>query len=379
VGHVSNDAALQNVTQDFQKSADWKRSAAAAGGPVRDQSGTLDVAFNGISTAADAAGDVSVGGMNVAGMTGTAGVTGNGTQEMINNTIGNAAMDVIALTPSYKEAQRLWRNGRCVVLAIPAYNTETSIHTETQNTSQHTENVDKSSSTQFSVSEHHRFESSPIAKEIVAELSSGDKSLDPKSLPSGSGALTYVAPGESGKDATVKLTSTSNRGIGTLVVTFHTSSVKVEVSITGSEFFDDFLPLTFTLPALELKQRPDGSFEGTGVSKMVGTLGPCSPAMTESGAIGLTATQAAPAEGATKGPWSIVAEKIPSNADIKFFCEGQNLAGAFSPLGVGHDFVADLGTITVPPEGGTVTVHNANGAFGPLDATVTVKVTVDEG
>lgn len=177
----------------------------------------------------------------------------------------------------------------------------------------------------------------------------------------------------------MKLTSTSNRGIGTLVVTFHTSSVKVEVSISGSEVFDDFLPLTFTLPAIGLEKRADGSFEGTGISKMVGSLGPCSPAMTEAGTIGLTATQAAPADGTTKGPWSIVSEKIPSNTDIKFYCEGQNLAGAFSPLGVGYDFVKDLGTITVPADGGTVTVHNASGSYGPLDATVTVKVTVDEG
>lgn len=209
-GNVDDSAALRNVTQTFHKSSDWKRSAAADGGPVREQSGTLDVAFDGLPTTANAAGEVGVAGMSAAGMTGTAGVTGTGTQKMINNSVGDPAIDVVSISPSYREAQRLWRNGRCVVVAIPGYNAETSIHTEAQETSQHTENVDQGSSTEFTASEHHRFESTPLTTEINAQLTAGDKTLDPDSLPHGTGALTYVAPDENGKDATVELVSMSN-------------------------------------------------------------------------------------------------------------------------------------------------------------------------
>ena len=144
-GQVDDSAFLQTVHQDFTKTSDWKVTAAAQGGPAREHAGTVDVAFNGISTTADGAGEVSVQGMDASGMSMDGGVTGDGTQDMLTNSIGGAALDLLAITPSYKEAQRLWRNGRCVVIAAPDYKVETPLPTETQETSQHTEKVDQAS------------------------------------------------------------------------------------------------------------------------------------------------------------------------------------------------------------------------------------------
>ena len=377
-GQVDDSAFLQTVNQDFTKTSDWKVTAAAAGGPAREHAGTVDVAFNGISTTADGAGEVSVQGMDASGMSMDGGVTGDGTQDMLTNSIGGAALDLVAITPSYKEAQRLWRNGRCVVIAAPDYKVETPLPTATQESSVHTENVDQSSSTAFAVSLHHRFESSGLTQEVVADLASGDKSLDPQSLPSGAGTLTYVAPDENGKDATVRLTTKSNRGIGTLVLTFHTETLKLQVDISGTQNVADIFQTTLTIPPIVLTKRPDGSFEGTGTSNMVGSLGPCSPAFIETGAIGLTATQAAPTDGTTKGEWSVVSEQIRSNSDVKFNCEGQTIGAALAPLGYAFEFVKDLGTMTVAADGGTLTLHK-DGTLGALDATVVITVITDNG
>ena len=377
-GQVDDSAFLQTVTQDFTKTSDWKVTAAAAGGPAREHAGTVDVAFNGISTTADGAGEVSVQGMDASGMSMDGGVTGDGTQDMLTNSIGGAALDLLAITPSYKEAQRLWRNGRCVMIAVPEYKAETPLRSDSQEASQHTENVDQSSSTVFAASLRHRFESSGLNQEVVADLASGDKSLDPQSLPTGAGTLTYVAPAENGKDATVRLTTKSNRGIGTLVLTFHTETLKVQVDISGTQNVAEVFQTTLTIPSIVLTKRPDGSFEGTGTSNMVGSLGPCSPAFTETGVIGLTATQAAQPDGTPTGEWSVVSEQIRSNSDVKFNCEGQTIGAVLAPLGYAYEFVKDLGTMTVPADGGTLTLHK-DGSLGALDATVVITVITDNG
>lgn len=377
-GQVDDSAFLQAVNQDFTRSSDWKVTAAADGGPAREHAGTLDVAFSGISTTADGAGEVSVNGLDASGMSMNGSVTGDGTQDMLTNSIGGAVLDLLTITPSYKEAQRLWRNGRCVIISAADYKAETPLPTDSQEKSQHTENVDKSSSTAFAVSLRHRFESSPLSQEVVADLAAGDKSLDPDSLPTGSGSVTYVAPDENGKDATVRLSTTSNRGIGTLVLTFHTGTLKLQVDISGTQAVADVFPSTLTITPIVLTKRPDGSFEGTGTSNMVGSLGPCNPAFTETGLIGLTATQAAASADGTPGAWSVLSEKIPSNSDVKFNCEGQTIGAILAPLGYAYNFVADLGTMTVPGEGGTLTLH-ADSTLGALDATVVITVLTGDG
>jgi hypothetical protein len=270
-------------------------------------------------------------------------------------------------------------HARCVVLTVPSYTAETPIRAEALEASVHTEKVDRASKTDFAVSMHHRFESSPLASEIIAELTTGDKSLDPKTLHSGAGTLTYVAPDEDGKDATVKLTSTSNRGIGTLVLTFHTETLKLQVTINGTQNVADFLPSTLTMSPIMLTKRADGSFGGAGASNMVGTLGPCSPAMIETGTIALTATQEPSPDGTTPGKWTVVWEAPTGAPNVTFNCEGETLAAVLiAPHGYASVFVQDLGPMTVPADGGTVTIHKA-GSLGALDATVVVEVLTGDG
>ena len=372
-GQVDGDAFLHTVVQDFNKTSDWRVTAAAEGGPAREHAGTVDVAFSGISTPADAAGLISVKAMDVSGITVDGAVTGDGTQDMLTKSIGSAALDLVAITPSYKEAQRLWRNGRCVVIAAPDYAVETPIRIDLQEASQHTENIDQSSTTDFAVSLHHRFDSATLTQEILADLTAGDKSLDPQSLPSGAGTLTYESSDENGKDATVRLSSKSNRGIGTLVLTFHTGKLRLQVDISGTQNLLGIIEVTLTISPIVLTQRPDGSFEGTGASSMVGNLGPCVSAFAETGTIGLTATQALPTNGIIPGEWTVISEQIPGNSDVTFNCEGETIGAAFAPLNYALDFVTTLGAMTVPAGGGTLTLHK-EGTFGPIEATVVITV-----
>ena len=374
-GHVDDDATLQSVTQDFERTSTWGSATSAADGAVGEPTGSLSVGFNGISTATKAAGEINIGSFDVSGASGHTDVSGDATTQMAIDSIGGAIVDLVTIKPSYAEAQRLWRNGRCVVVAAPGYKAETPIKTHQQLSSQHTENVDQASETGFAVSLHQRYGGETLTKEIVTELVTGDVSLDPQSLPSGSGTLTYVAPDEDGKDATVKLTSTSNRGIGTLVLTFHTGILTLQVDISGKENFADTIELVLTVSPILLTEQPDGTFAGTGQSKLVGSLGPCSPIVIETGTIALTATRALINEGTTIGDWIIAWAPIAGPADVKFFCD-EEVGSALLPPNLASDFVKDLGTISAPKSGGTLTLHK-DGTYGPLDATVVVTVTAE--
>jgi hypothetical protein len=372
-GLVSDTAALGKVTQDFTKKSQWETTATSDGGPAREHAGGVDVSFTGLTSAADASGAIAASTLDVSGLGGTASFMGDGTQKMIDDSIGNAAIDIVTISPSYAEAQRLWQHGRCVVVVASDYNAETPIDTGRQNSSQHTENVDKGSTTNFAVKLRQRF-SGGVTASIEGELVDGKKSLDPKSMPTGVGSLSYVADDEDDKDATAKLTSTSKRGIGTLVLTFHTGTKQLTVTITGNELFDGDIDTKLTYSPVLITKQPDGSFAGSGTSDAKGTFPGCSGiALSETGTIGLTATQATNADG-TPGDWSIVSAMVPTNSNVVVSCDGQSLPGVATFFGgVGYNFVHDLGTITVPAAGGTAQLHK-DGSYGPIDATVVVTV-----
>lgn len=67
------------------------------------------------------------------------------------------------------------------------------------------------SSIQIPVKVVHKIDGSDVPSKLTAELSGGS-SIDPTLIPKTAGSLTYVAPGEMGKTATIKLTSNSRRG-----------------------------------------------------------------------------------------------------------------------------------------------------------------------
>lgn len=83
--------------------------------------------------------------------------------------------------------------------------------------------VQPSSKTPIPTTVRHRFDQSEIPSKLVAELK-GEASIDPTTLANTPGTLTYTAPAETGKTATISLTATSQRGRATLDLTASTAS-----------------------------------------------------------------------------------------------------------------------------------------------------------
>lgn len=103
-----------------------------------------------------------------------------------------------------ESAKERWQKGGCVRIEASSPGT-----------------VAPSSNTSIPVTVRHKFGGAEVPSRLDAELT-GEKSVDPTRLAKTSGTLTYTAPGETGKSATIKLTATSRRGKATLDLTAST-------------------------------------------------------------------------------------------------------------------------------------------------------------
>jgi hypothetical protein len=88
--------------------------------------------------------------------------------------------------------------------------------------------VAPSSTTAIPVVVRHRFDGSEVTSKLDAALS-GETSVDPPTLARTAGTLTYTAPGETGKSATIKLAATSRRGRATLDLTASTGGGSYQI------------------------------------------------------------------------------------------------------------------------------------------------------
>jgi hypothetical protein len=119
-------------------------------------------------------------------------------------------------------AEHKWQNGGCVQIVANSPG-----------------NVATSSTTQIPVKVTHKFGGADVPSKLEATLS-GEASIDPKLIPRTAGTLTYVAPGERNKNATIQLKASSRRGRATLDLTastggqsFRADGVSNGVSFTG--------------------------------------------------------------------------------------------------------------------------------------------------
>ena len=220
-GHVDDRAALGSLSADTVMRSEWNAGAAAGGGAEGDHTGMAALVADGfVMPAADGALDaLAVDGSKVTGGTEW---SGDGSYDKAGKRGGVFGMNFAMIVPIVEEAQRLWRHGRCVVVVAPDYDAETPVRIEDQDAVQHTEDVEPASATEFAVKLRHRF-GGGLAAPLVDGLIAGGDDLAPDRLDSLPGSLTYTAPGEEDKIADARLTSTSRRGIGTLVLRFRTS------------------------------------------------------------------------------------------------------------------------------------------------------------
>ena len=111
-----------------------------------------------------------------------------------------------------KIAEQTWRSGGCTKIEAPSPGA-----------------VAPSSTTSIPVTVRHKFDGSEVPSKLDAALK-GETSVDPTTLAKTRGTLTYTAPGETGKSATISLTATSRRGRATLDLTASTGGKSYRVS-----------------------------------------------------------------------------------------------------------------------------------------------------
>ena len=161
---------------------------------------------------------------------------------------GYSAAYKAGLTVLYM-ARDKWQGGQCVQIVADSPG-----------------NVAVSSTTQIPVKVIHKFGGGDVPSKLDAALS-GEASVDPATIPKTAGTLTYVAPGESGKSATIKLTATSKRGKATLDLNANTGGGSYQV-VGG---LDDFQTNTkvcdimkpFTLSGGGFTNKFSGGLSGT--------------------------------------------------------------------------------------------------------------------
>ena len=376
-GTVDDQAVLRSVAQRSKTEATTESSTGNSGYNA-DMSATW--------TPRDSSGDYLAGDLSVGSSGDTLTPTGAASAADAARGAGwDLALNGYALSPAYKAAQDLWRHGRCVMVTAPDYDAETPINTLEQQKSQHDEAVDQGSETKFSVKLKHRFESGAPSAPVTAALTSGEKNVSPSKIDGGSGALTYKAPDEDDKKATVKLQSTSKRGIGTLVLDFHTGGA-LTLTITGEARSEasrigtvKILDIVKVGP-LEFKQLAGDIWQASGVwsaetSSFTTVAGLGSDTCTGSDA-GTITVMATVETRQGKRVWVI----DPGDSDVQgkgtVTCVSslgdQTLRGVTIPGKRTYDsdgdaadmFMRQLDPFTVPADGGTVRVHGATGGAG---------------
>ncbi|PYT01989.1 MAG: hypothetical protein DMF63_03910 [Acidobacteria bacterium] len=149
-------------------------------------------------------------------------------------TADDSALSRAGLTDAFRiaigfleSAKGRWQGGGCVKIDATSPGT-----------------VAVNSSTQIPVKVMHKFDGTEVPSKLTVELSGG-ASIDPTLIPKTAGTLNYVAPGERGKSATIKLTANSRRGRATSDLTASTegNSYRVNGSSQGAKFTGEICSL----------------------------------------------------------------------------------------------------------------------------------------
>lgn len=353
VGRVDDSANLKTVEQTTQDKQSWETTT-----------GNGDYEANVAVTWTFQAGSSLMGELNASSWTGGYATNGDGATRASSSSASTVVLDAYALADAYKSAQRLWRNGRCVMVTAPDYRAETPIEVREQERPQHDETVDQSSETKFAANLKHRFGGS-VSAPITAALVSGQKTLEPDRLES-SGSLTYKAPDEQDKKATAKLQSTSKRGIGTLVLDFHTGkqalTLKISGSVTLTRRFIGTVEVTDTVtigPVVFMKKFDD-TWEGAGTWQaqtrsfvsVAGATQTCTGS--QSGTITMLATYE---ERAGKKVWVVNPLDGSTDGTANSSCPGE----VNTEADAADNFLGSFDEWVIPEEGAQITVHGSGG------------------
>ena len=120
---------------------------------------------------------------------------------------------------AYVEAQKVWRDSRCVIVTAPDYIPESAFANNNKPT--HTEEVAEGQLDPVPGRPRPSVQADGRGEDHGPRSTARSRST-PDTSRRRPGSLTYVAPNEDGQDGIVKLESVSKQGIGRLKLTFHT-------------------------------------------------------------------------------------------------------------------------------------------------------------
>ena len=135
--------------------------------------------------------------------------TDNATRDNVSELSEAGIINAVTMgMASLASAQNAWQDGKCVKIEAPSPG-----------------KVEPGSTTAIPVNVISIFDGSNAPSKLKAALT-GAESIDPTTLAKTPGNLTYTAPNEKGKSATILLTATSKRGKATLELNANTGEKK---------------------------------------------------------------------------------------------------------------------------------------------------------
>ena len=188
--------------------------------------------------------------------------TDNATNEEVSEAwVSGEAAAYGAAIGAIQTAESTWKGGKCIKIEAKSPGT-----------------VEPSSGIEIPVKVIHKKEGSEIAAKLDAVLS-GETSIDPNLIPKTPGTLMYIAPGETGKTATIKLKATSRRGIATLDLTASTGTNSYRISGGLDDWYTDTVVCDITKPftltgggfTMKLSGGLSGTYEYSGPFGAKGT------------------------------------------------------------------------------------------------------------
>lgn len=362
---VDDDARISKVEGAAQGSEESKGGVAPAGGgdselTVSTRTAGGDIANDGNGQrlpGADRAPSITLGGEG-------------STPEQQGKFWGSMTFFVeTTVTAAAKEAEKLWREGKCVELIVDPEGGDLS------------PNEVKA----VTATLKHKIEGNELDKPVVATLT-GVQTLDPAgSRQPAPATVTYTAGPNQGDFGRIAFKSVSNRGIAEKDVTFTVGGESLDVSLNGTmttSLGGLGFSTTVAAPSIVLRRQADGTYAGSGPAT-IGILldtAICPVPFSETGTLKLIAIREVSADPALPGDWTV---RYDPTGQVSFtgVCYPDGVAvpldGFTGSDGPTAGFMFVLGDVTFDPQGGTrhVKLDKPVGpASNKIDATMTAEV-----
>jgi hypothetical protein len=264
---------------------------------------------------------------------------------------------------SIESDREVWRNDKCVTVDVTPGSQDVELNEEL--------NVE--------VKLKHRVTDEELHKKVKATLE-GVKKIDPPQIDQAPGTFTYTAGPLDGDKGTVTFKSTSNRGIGTKIVTYTVHSgwnVSIDGHLQQNMAFLSY-DLTVTAHDVNLVEGTEGELLGTGDVKIHGPLsdatGTCTGTYDTTERVTISGTVESNDESSTL---TLKFQFPPGSGSARVQCGPRSVE---IPIGNGGGFGQRWGTtvgdVTVDAGGETLTIDKQGSVGGfPTHATGTLTVT----